>query len=493
MTRALARRVLCIWFPRLASDRILRLRPHDGPFAISLNRSNSEHIHCLNRAAETRGLRRGMSLADARALCPQLVSEPADLPGERQFLAALGRWAGRYGPMVGRDGADGLVADITGVPHLFGGEEGLLADLHGRFSHAGLTVAAAIAGTRGAAYALSRHGGGIAPPGEALAAIGALPPSALRIDGETASGLQQMGLRSIRDLTQVPRAPLARRFGASLMLRLDQALGLAGEPVSPDGPPPHFGARITLPEPVGLVDDVMAGLTRLLERLCEKLTAVNLGARRLHVELRRVDGDLAQLDVGLARPMRDPAAIARLFARSIEKLDAGFGFDQLRMTVSIVEEMQPQQLTSAGEGEAEGKLADLITRIGNRLGFDAVRRHLPADSHIPERSYLAAPAAFSRPEPFPQSGPRRPLILFPPEPLTAQGTSPPARFSWRRMRFTLGRASGPERLSPEWWLDDPAWRRGLRDYWFVETREGRRLWLFHTPQDPGWYVHGEFA
>ncbi|MEH0070692.1 PHP domain-containing protein [Pannonibacter sp. Pt2-lr] len=228
---------------------------------------------------------------------------------------------------------------------------------------------------------------------------------------------------------------------------------------------------MTLPEPIGLVGDVMAGLTRLLERLCEKLAAVNLGARRLRVELRRVDGDLAQLDVGLARPMRDPAAIARLFARTIEKVDAGFGFDQLRMTVSIVEEMRPQQLTSAGEGEAEGRLADLITRIGNRLGFDAVRRHLPADSHIPERSYLAAPAAFSQPEPFPRCGPRRPLILFAPEPLTAQGPTPPARFSWRRMRFTLGRASGPERLSPEWWLDDPEWRRGLRDYWFVQTLE----------------------
>ncbi|WP_430514047.1 hypothetical protein [Pannonibacter phragmitetus] len=61
------------------------------------------------------------------------------------------------------------------------------------------------------------------------------------------------------------------------------------------------------------------------------------------------------------------------------------------------------------------------------------------------------------------------------------------------MRFTLGRASGPERLLPEWWQDDPAWRRGMRDYWFVETREGRRLWLFNTPQNPGWYVHGEFA
>ena len=36
-------------------------------------------------------------------------------------------------------------------------------------------------------------------------------------------------------------------------------------------------------------------------------------------------------------------------------------------------------------------------------------------------------------------------------------------------------------------------RHGLRDYWRVETAEGRRLWLFFTPQNPGWFVQGEFA
>lgn len=54
-------------------------------------------------------------------------------------------------------------------------------------------------------------------------------------------------------------------------------------------------------------------------------------------------------------------------------------------------------------------------------------------------------------------------------------------------------AHGPERIAPEWWFDDPAWRNGLRDYWRVETDQGRRLWLFHTPQSPSWAVQGEFA
>jgi protein ImuB len=33
----------------------------------------------------------------------------------------------------------------------------------------------------------------------------------------------------------------------------------------------------------------------------------------------------------------------------------------------------------------------------------------------------------------------------------------------------------------------------VRDYWRVQTAEGPRLWLFHTPQAPGWAVQGEFA
>jgi protein ImuB len=63
------------------------------------------------------------------------------------------------------------------------------------------------------------------------------------------------------------------------------------------------------------------------------------------------------------------------------------------------------------------------------------------------------------------------------------------------MSFTTLRAKGPERLTPEWWFDDPAWRSGLRDYWRIETQEGPRLWLFFTPQAPGganWFAHGEF-
>ena len=490
--------MLSVWFPRLASDARLRRRPCDAPFALSLRAGNTDHLHCLNGQALAAGLSRGMALADARALCPGLVTEPANLASEAAVLSALVHMAQRWSPLVARDGADGLITDISGVAHLFGGEHGLLEDLHARMARAGFACAVGVADTRGAAYALARHGGGqygggVAEPDRILAAIGRLPPAALRLDHDTVTGLERLGLRSIRDLTQVPRAPLARRFGPGLMLRLDQALGVQSEPVSPERQAPHYGVRLTLPDPIGLQSDVMAGLSRLLHRLCASLASNHHGARRLALELRRVDGVTALAEIGLARPMCDAGRMAALFARAVDDIDAGFGIDQLRLTAPVVEPMAPEQMDQTRAVGAD-KLHDLITRLGNRVGFDRVQRYAPAQSHIPEKSFLVLSAAYTdgdEGEVLAHAG--RPLLIFPPEAIAASGPAPPARFSWRRMAFTTARSTGPERIAPEWWLDDPAWRSGLRDYWKLETLQGRRLWLFHTPQAPAWYVQGEFA
>lgn len=471
----------------------LRRRPVEGPFALTHRSGNADHLHCLNPMASALGLARGMALADARAICPDLSTRPADLLREGAALSSLCRWAGRYGPMVAKEGVDGLVADISGVPHLFGGEQALREDLHAQLERMGLHAVSAIAGTRGAAHALARHGGGIVPDGRLAEGIGGLPVAALRIDHATAESLSRVGLSRIADLVGQPRAPLARRFGPGLVLRLDQALGVQPEPVAADRDPVHFGLRMTLPDPIGKQEDVMAGLARLLDRLCAKLAEHHLGARRLRLELGRVDRSTLHVDIGLARPMRDASRIAALFAKGVDEVDAGFGIESLRLVAPVTEPLAPQQISATQPQRPADALADLLSSLGNRIGFDRVLRLLPADSLIPERSFRIAPAAYAAAEPLPnRHGPARPITLFPPEPITAQG-SPPARFRWRRMSFTTLRATGPERIAPEWWFDDPNWRTGLRDYWRIETREGPRLWLFHTPQSPGWYAQGEFA
>ncbi|MDO6724515.1 DNA polymerase Y family protein [Celeribacter halophilus] len=485
------KRVVSMWFPRLPSDRVLRARAQvaandNRPFVLTRHEKNTDRIYCLNRAAEAQGLHRGMGVSDARAYCPDLQSQPADPRADARFLQMLARWSKRYCPWVGLDGADGVMLNIAGSAHLFGGEAAMLDDMRHRLARGGLNVRIAAADTRGAAWALTRY------ERSAQDDIRTLPVAALRLEAKTDTALQRLGLRKISDLLDLPRATIARRFGPDVLLRLDQAMGAQDEVITPLGEAPHYGARITLPEPIGLVADVMAGTERLLRRLCDKLKEQDMGARRLQLTLRRVDQGAQQVELRLAAPMRDAARILPLFERGVSAVDAGFGIDQLRLEATQVEPLLPVQITTTTTARPDG-LDDLITRLGNRIGLENVQRFLPADSHIPERSFQIVPAAYSTVQGAWSRHRPRPLKLFPPEPIAGTGARPPARFRWRRMALTTGRSTGPERIAPEWWLPDEAWRSGVRDYWHVETREGRRLWLFYTPQSPAWFVHGEFA
>lgn len=482
-----------MWFPRLPSDRILRLRPVDAPFAVTLKQNNAERVYCLNAQAEKVGLHRGMSFADARAFCPDLVSHPARPDRDARFLAVLRRWATRYCPWVGLGGEDELILDISGAAHLWGGEHAMLADMRARALRGNVSLRLGCAGTRGGAWALAHHGEGVATPGQTANALAALPVAALRLPEETCISLQRLGLRTIADLQSAARAPLARRFGAGLLHRLDQALGQMPEPIMPQSDPPHYGVRLTLPDPIGLVTDVMAATERLLGALCDKFAAQEVGARHLLLTLRRVDRGNQQVELRLAAPMRDPARILPLFERGISTVEAGFGIDQVRLVACQVDTLPAQQITAATGPANPDRLSDLITRIGTRIGLENVQRFLPADSHIPERSFITAAAAYSQPENGWAAPRSRPLRLFPPEPVIGQGSHPPDHFRWRRMTLNPVRVIGPERIAPEWWLDDENWHRGVRDYWRVDTRQGRRLWLFYTPQNPGWFVQGEFA
>ena len=486
------KRIVSLWFPRLPSERVLRTHPIDAPFALTLRQSNTERIYCLNAQAEKVGLHRGMGFSDARAYCHDLQSYPADLKADQQFLRTLARWANRYCPWVGLEGDNGLVLNIIGSAHLYGGETVLMDDMRHRLAHAGITANLGLADTRGAAWALAHYGKEPAPAGNTQAQIAPLPVDALRLTDKTSIALQRLGVRSIADLIALPRATVTRRFGREVLLRLDQALGAQPEEISPLSDTPHYGVRMTLPDPIGLSADVMAGTERLLQQLCVKLQTQEMGARILQLTLRRVDQASQQIELQLARPLRDVARILPLFQREVDQVDAGFGIDQLRLEATRVESLPATQISHTRSVQ-RADIDDLVTRIGNRIGMENVQRFLPADSHIPERGSIIASAAYSEPSGFWFTHRPRPLRLFTPEVIAGSGPRPPARFRWRRMSFTAGRVTGPERIAPEWWLPDENWRSGLRDYWMVETRQGRRLWLFYTPQNPGWFVQGEFA
>ncbi|MEP4248101.1 Y-family DNA polymerase [Tateyamaria sp.] len=549
------RRILSLWFPRLGAERLIRRQPvlGDQPLAVVQEQSNAQIITALNAVAQGQGLQVFQPVRDAHAMCPGLLTYPRSLVGEARFLESLQRWAGKFSPWVAPEGDDALVVDLTGCAHLFGGEVALMQVVEDDCTDLGLTVLMGLADTRGAAWALARYAGraagsdrtgdaidqearatrsragkrrhwtkgGAAPvvrtkagntdrialPGQTYGALSPLPIAALRLEPEVTAQLGRLGLRRVGDLLGQPRAGLARRFGRGLVMRMDQAMGSAPEPVSPAKPPDHFAVRMTLPDPIGLAGDVMAGIDRLLPRLCEALKAKGKGARRVALHAHRSDQGIEVVEVGLARPSFDPERIRPLLQLKVDGIDAGFGIDMLRLVAVQVEPLHEAVVVGhlqAGEAvqarlNKTNTLDDLVGRLGARVGLDAIRRLHPSDSHIPEKSHTIMAAAWSEPHegPWPVPNNPRPMLLWPPEPVHAPAVPRlPEAFRWRGQELTRLRALGPERLAPEWWLDDPNWRSGTRDYWVTDTSCGQRLWLFFGhggAMSPGWFCQGSFV
>ena len=360
-------------------------------------------------------------------------------------------------------------------------------------------------------YRFPAEAANIVAPGEAQAALAPLPIAALRLDPTLVEGLHRIGLRRIGEVMAMPRDALARRFGATLARRLDQALGELPEPLSPLGEVPTRRVRLSLPEPISDPADLARAAERLTQDLVARLAREGMGARRLALGFHRVDGRVEHIAIGTARPSRDPNHLAKLLTGKLDTVDPGLGIEDVILAAFAVEPLKAEQIESplprAG-ALPYGGLGSLFDRLGARLGLDALARLEPRASHIPEWASIATPIRTKPDKQAPSlQKPPRPIRLFaPPEPVEAFWVlpdDPPFRFTWRRRVHRVAQADGPERIAEEWWRPDGQLVDGagapdaIRDYYRVEDASGRRFWLFRAglPGDPPprWFVHGVFA
>lgn len=471
------------------------------PFALALQHHGKKRITEVSALARAHGIPADIPVADAKVILPSLHIVDDDPLLHQQLLKKLCAWCIRYTPVAAVDEPHGLLLDVTGCAHLWNGEEMYLNSMLSRLQALGYHVQAAMADTVGAAWAFSRYGkaAAIVAPHQHKKALLNLPPEALRLEIPVLERLHKLGLHHIGSFAGMEPRALRRRFGSHLVERLEQAFGDAPEPLEPFMPLEPYEERLPCLEPVQTRKAIEMALEKLLTVTCDRLSQEGKGIRAAHFRGFRIDGHTTAISVTTNRPSVSLPHLSKLFAMQLERFEPAAGIELFMLTASKVQELVPVQHTlwTAGRSLESDHVGRLLDYIQGKFGRQAVRRYLPAERHMPEHAVQQATSLVQEPATEWRTCRRRPVsILEKPEKIVVTAPVPdypPMNFRYRNQLHTIKKADGPERIEPEWWLQN-----GLhRDYYVVEDEEGRRYWIFrlghYSPeQKPDWFIHGFF-
>jgi protein ImuB len=508
---------LALHLPLLPLEACCALLPEAqraGPVALT-----AEHrISHVNAAAAARGVKPGMKRATALALAADLLLGEASAPREQAAQLALAHAALAFTPAVALHGPDVVLLEVQGSLRLFGGLRRLLARLNEAIAPLGHAVQRAAAPTALGAALLARWapaGRGdplFGPHATRLPALQALlddaPVWLLGPGREHWEALQGMGLQRLSDLRHLPRAGLARRFGAALLDDIDRAFGRRPDPQIWIELPERFDARLELFALAENAEQVLAAAGVLLARLvawaqarCARIAAFTL---TIHHEPRHgAPVPATALRIELAEPTLAAAHLQLLLRERLARielpaptLELALHCHELKAGAAASGELFP---TRRSEGEG---LVRLLERLRARLGDERVLRLQAVADHRPGRASRGVPAlgpgeGAAPPTAAQQALPlHRPAFLLPePLPLAERDALP--LLDGRPLLLL----SGPERVETGWWDGAPE----ARDYFIAECADGSLVWLWRgrfpaVPAAPAapparaqWFLQGRFA
>ncbi len=417
---------------------------------------------------------------------------------EENTLVALAQWCHRFSPSVGVEEGEApetILLDATNLAPLYGGEAALVDEVTRGLRRRGLEARVAIADTVGAAWALARYGG---------ASLEVLPIAALRLPEAMLATLGELGLACVGDVLGLDREQLRSRFGPLLLLRVDQLTGAAREVFAAVDPPEEFAVEQAFEHPLARGDAIRYAVSQLLERLAWLLAARQAGALEAACRISCEGAPAVQFHFGLFQPTASATHLLEIADMQLERLRLAAPATAIELRVvrhAPLAERQGALFDEPCTLESSRPLAGLVDRLAGRLGREAVVRCRLVSDAQPELAYREEVlVGRGKAEGGRRKGRRlaygaldRPLrLLGVPAALEMASVfpeGPPILFHYGGQRHDVARFWGTERIETGWWRRMQA----ARDYYRVETNEGRRFWLFRRRRDGRWFLHGEFG
>ncbi|TPG66209.1 Y-family DNA polymerase [Pseudomonas arsenicoxydans] len=470
-------RWVCILFPQLALDAVLRQRPDpDEPLALLTGPAQRRVLQAVNASARALGLRPGQSMTAAQALSKGFATaeyDAAEIEHWQQFLAA---WAYRFSSQVSVHYPRAVVFEIESSLGLFGPWPAFETRLRAELGELGFRHRIVAAPNPVAARVLANvYDGLVVPDNEALHYhLGQLPVDRIALEPMVATALSRMGLRTLSQVQALPRQSLARRFEAQVLKHLDALTGARQLALAFYLPPDRFDVRIELNFDVQSHQALLFPLRRLTGDLSAFLCGRDSGVQRFDLHLEHAGLPDSVIKVGLLSAERDPAMLFELARGRLEQVQVEAPVRGFRLRAEDLPSFVPQYQELFDDRPQQSlPWEQLRERLRARLGDEAVHGLRFQADHRPECAWQArvdSQLCAGLP------GVQRPgWLLTEPQAIHESST-----------RILMG----PERIESGWW--DGADVR--RDYYLVETRSGQQGWAYRAVGEGGpLWLQGWFA
>lgn len=466
----------CVLLPSLALDGALRHRPPaQQPFALVAGPAQQRRLVAVNALARGAGLYPGQRLAEADAVCRNLLAEAHDPRRLESDLALIAAWAYGYSSEVALAPPRAVVLEVGKSFHLFGSWPRIETRLREELAALGFRPRIALAPNPCAAKVLAsvQDGAYVADPDSLHHALASIPVTRAGLPGTATEALPGMGIRSLGQLLALPRAALQRRCGEALVAALDRLLGQRPHPFTPWRPVDRFEGHVELSFEVTNHTTLLFPLRRLLGDLAAYVSARDGGVQHFVVRFGHEHAAPTDISFGLISPQREVSVLLEVVKLRLERTTLA----KPVVALGVIAETLPP-FVPAGRDLFDARPANALPweqlheRLRARLG-DAAVHGLAVD-----------------PDPRPERASH--------DDQAVDGTAPvlPARPAWLLARPMPLRGpaprilAGPERLETGWWDGGDI----RRDYYVLELANGQRAWGFTAPGERGpFMLHGWFA
>ena len=487
----------CVDIRALPLQLLLRAHPEWAPCpVVVVDRDKPQGIILwANRHARAcrilPGLRYAAGLSLSRDLCGGVVAEAEVTAAMEQITQRLWSFSPRIEPAARETGVFWL--DASGLRFLFPSLEAWAASIRDDLREAQFAAVVAVGFSRFGSYAAARANRKnilFETAAEERAQVRRISLARLEMNPALLDTLLKLGIETVGGFLDLPPAGIMRRFGAEAAALHNLARGDGWDALSPADLREPVEASMGLDYPENDTARLLAVLAVLLQSLLRELARHHEELVTLQFRLMLDNGGEHGEAISTAAPTLDAAQILTLCRLRLETLVLDSGVVEIH-AVALGAGMREWQETLFPEASArtikaaEGALAKIRAQYGN----DAVVCAQVHEGYMPEARYSWEPLTRLSP-----SNPTAPLVPA----LVRRIYTPAIALPPREHRepdgwLVAGLASGPveEVIGPHyinggWWV-----REVTRSYYFVRTRSGLWLWIYHDHMRRRWFLHGE--